>query len=64
MQNLRIGNGIFEAVRFRRSVRILTGGDSEKPKVCQDLAGEADIFDDFVTVCYDVTLKWQLGSDL
>ena len=55
---------VIEGERLRRSVRILTGGDSEKPKVCQKLTGEDDIFDDFVMVCYNVTLKWQLGSDL
>ena len=55
---------VIEGVRLRRSVRNLTGGDSEKAKVCQNLTAGDDRFDDFVTHCYDVTLKWQLGSDL
>ena len=33
---------VVEGVRLRRSVRILTGGDSEIPKVCQILTGEDD----------------------
>ena len=43
--HLRLGDGIFEGVRLRRSVRILTGGDSEKPKDCQNLTVGDDSFD-------------------
>ena len=42
--NLRIGM-VIEGVRLRRSVGILTGGDSEKLKVCQNLTAGDDRFD-------------------